>query len=1843
MCRVVKDKNKNVLEVYAANGSPSILFNSLVEMGMTPNQAYDAYLQVHTTDFKVWFGDWVNDPTNASKVVDVNGEPKIVFHGTQDKFNEFDPLKTRYAKGTNGFWFSEEAEEAAVYMESARRAKEFNVIPAFLNVRDLTSEVADRDLGFSSTITQNDLLRYSDEYNIKDPTLNTAAREFMQGDGLVVEGNKSPTAIFRNKQYVVFNSNQAKHATENTGDYKTDNPNIYMQATPEMKEAMDEKLNAKVKNYLDTINVPVIPVEVLHDIKGNPIDGVAMADMLRNIVQVVEGRGRIDSLPEEAAHYFVELLKVGKKPLYNSMVNSIKKYAIYNKTLEDYSDNALYQNEDGTVNIGKITDEAIGKMIAREMVNQHLEDESQETLDRISRWFAKLWNYITGLFTHTNPYQSAAFEILNSEMKAYEEASRAPVQDPGIDPEVDDVTRVQSKEQYLQSEPTSEKGKKTLQEERVDKIMDLHDRIHKVPIKKAIMTDARFITTKLVGQMDDAPNVDLYEVTLENGTTRVYATRVSHHNTMALIEKQGLERAKEINTHEKAEHAALMGTKIHGAAQSIIEALVDRSAMGTVRFTHTQGVFTPQQIAETLGIDKGNKVQERAFKRLMNGMKATVDLIEETQVSINPNGKYVLMTEVQIGNIREDVAGTQDVVVIYSNGKQGIYDFKTMSPRYEYLSKGKSSTRQLIDNPHLVKMDGWTTQQGFYKLLNEQEHGIPKEDIIHTRIIPIHTEYQWNNKQKKWVDKIVAINMFFGNESDNEFLRQIAVAEEITSYPKINSIVGGLYAEQKKIRKLMSSPAHSKDYNKNKERLKRNEETIQRVVTRQDMVALAKTAGSRVMEVNSNIHITDPTDPRFMSRKDLENALEDLVLFRSIHTDAAEWISEKIAQDKEMGGQIKRMMEEGAIDVQNTIMMIKDRVNTELISIAEKEGDPIDKAYPEVDPGQGFSRMAQIPHPVFRLIYQKIYDSFDNTRDQTLEVINDVEKHKNAIVEVFGDGQNLLNAYDKLTNNQGNLIGMYSSEFHEEIDKRRMAEDVKWFKDNFKLKPNANQIHKRLKANRIEPPKRFTYNDEWKEGMPIEKKWIETDNSKDKRRKALVNYDNYFNLIKADPKATNKSWLNKKLIWILTEPKNPEAHYSEKYKELLKPENKPLMDYYKMVQKWNSLFNNLVGDRIDKNYILNARDGILEDVFNNGLQMGRFMDNLARTVLPFAAAEDMGVQDSSGNYVKTIPMPYTSAASLRNAKGEFDYTLKTRDLSKALVTLAQTVYNHANMTRVEGYVLSMKNYLQDEARQIPLTSEGKLSTGTLAPKVGEANPELIATLDKYINYYLYGQKLQDIAAQWKVGKSPITGRDVFISPAKVLQTLKTVYSMKALGFAVVPAIAARVAGQTAMMIETIDGENYNSLSLKEAQTEMVANYRRFELFVELTDPYQAGRFRQQVQDITARRSGRWFNLDRVFWFLRGADENMDSIVAVAMAKRHGIDKEGIVQRLSDMEEGAESIYSMYLKSYEKEDSLPKNFKSGTKAHKEFRQRVMEVAAKLKGRMSEQDIVAANTGWAGWGILHFRSWMPDVLHERYKTRTYNRILKTYEEGRMMGLFRGSGMASEMEMDRKLSDVMLSVLKRGVKGLQNLAFLKKFTTNPAERARLQKAGKWNEKDEAEYNRRMESLRIEWENWKDSVTDPRIKESTLEQYAAMRQRSVRRALMEIRAYLGLFAGIMVAGVKTGPDDERLYQKTWLSNKLILILNRARLEMGFSINPTELTQLLTNMFPLVGLFEDMIKIVENGFTESLELTGIKAENPHDNSPMFYHSSSYLLPGLNQMSKVLEIYEKDKGAARTN
>lgn len=92
--------------------------------------------------FKNWFGDWEKDPENASKVVDAEGKPQRVFHGTKEVFSEFDRghLDEYMLDRLLGFHFAVDPAIASTFAgeESTthREERTGSVMPLYLNIRN---------------------------------------------------------------------------------------------------------------------------------------------------------------------------------------------------------------------------------------------------------------------------------------------------------------------------------------------------------------------------------------------------------------------------------------------------------------------------------------------------------------------------------------------------------------------------------------------------------------------------------------------------------------------------------------------------------------------------------------------------------------------------------------------------------------------------------------------------------------------------------------------------------------------------------------------------------------------------------------------------------------------------------------------------------------------------------------------------------------------------------------------------------------------------------------------------------------------------------------------------------------------------------------------------------------------------------------------------------------------------------------------------------------------------------------------------------------------------------------------------------------------------------------------------------------------------------------------------------------------------------------------------------------------------------------------------------------------------------------------------------------------------
>jgi hypothetical protein len=189
-----------------------------------------------------------------------------------------------------------------------------------------------------------------------------------------------------------------------------------MQDTEKEQREVNKKLRDKIERFLEKIGVSIQAVDEIRDAQGNKVNAVAAASMLNKVVRVIEGLESLDTLPEEAAHFFVEMLGEGH-PLYKEMVGKITNYKVYRDTYEKYKNVKDYRNADGTVNFDKIKKEAIGKMIAEHIIKLDAGAETESNLIKAVTWWQKLWEFVKSIFakSEVNPFEDAATKILLGE------------------------------------------------------------------------------------------------------------------------------------------------------------------------------------------------------------------------------------------------------------------------------------------------------------------------------------------------------------------------------------------------------------------------------------------------------------------------------------------------------------------------------------------------------------------------------------------------------------------------------------------------------------------------------------------------------------------------------------------------------------------------------------------------------------------------------------------------------------------------------------------------------------------------------------------------------------------------------------------------------------------------------------------------------------------------------------------------------------------------------------------------------------------------------------------------------------------------------------------------------------------------------------------------------------------------------------------------------------------------------------------------------------------------------------------------------------------------------------
>ena len=289
------------------------------------------WLQVRTKAFKDWFGDWENDPKNASKVVDENGEPLVVYHNSNADINIFDKNKI----GTNGssegglfgkgFYFSTNKDYNSVFGN-----KEY---AAFLNIKNpITDE------------------RTIEEIQAFKPSIDTIKTAYNK-DGLIGTNKFENNTI----EYIAYDSNQIKSATDNNGMFSTENDDIRMYKTP----------NGEVYGFVDK-------------------EGNIYLD--ENVIS-----------PEHPIHEYTHLwdraLQKTNSKLWNRGVELMKQTSLWKTIEEDANYGAKWKNEN-------LSQEELNNRIASEVHARFVGEGGAKLLEKLAKEkgqegiIAKLKNWI---------------------------------------------------------------------------------------------------------------------------------------------------------------------------------------------------------------------------------------------------------------------------------------------------------------------------------------------------------------------------------------------------------------------------------------------------------------------------------------------------------------------------------------------------------------------------------------------------------------------------------------------------------------------------------------------------------------------------------------------------------------------------------------------------------------------------------------------------------------------------------------------------------------------------------------------------------------------------------------------------------------------------------------------------------------------------------------------------------------------------------------------------------------------------------------------------------------------------------------------------------------------------------------------------------------------------------------------------------------------------------------------------------------------------------------------------------------------------------------------------------
>ncbi len=1268
----------------------------------------------------------------------------------------------------------------------------------------------------------------------------------------------------------------------------------------------------------------------------------------------------------------------------------------------------------------------------------------------------------------------------------------------------------------------------------------------------------------------------------------------------------------------KYKHA---GIKIHQVLADIANVLYNGIGdMSTIRKNASTGDYA---------------ITGKNFQSLVELVQEYIREINKIQNSIDPTKKAKIYIEQKIVDPIHNIGGTQDILAVFSDKTHARFDYKTLHSYSKNYAGG-----QLIDDlMGLNKINSYSLSMTEYGRINREVFGIGEARQV--RLIPIHIRLGFNPKEQ-WKDfdqHSTQIELIEAGSKTSKYLKPVPLSGEKTKYAGIDDL---LEKQWRALTKLTEIRYSKKTSASDKERLKKQIATLTRAIQNTlvdgDIADTINSAYMVVKEFNSRIDepetLPDGTKSvKYLTDRELEDIINELNVYQDIVANTHRYYGDLKESDPTNYERLKKEIFVVSGEVNEAL--IKARVQNEnriwnLIGNEYKDEHGVPLPLEELDFfTRNQTRFSEIPHPVFKAAWGLLQKSFFNQRQDIRKVVDEITNIESELFRwAKAKNINRLDALAILVDpNTGHLVNKRTKEFLDKIQSAYSNLDVE---EAYAELSKIFEIRDLEEYNRIYSEREESYRNTQVH------KYDKGENDPEFKRD-MVNWINQNNLL------TSKiAWANTfNRRWLKYKDEVEKSNYSEGYKRIM--QDKPLLDYYNMYVKYNRLFRKMMDveqySDLPDNFIPNVRktmvDHLSMDKFNVALASREFIESLQ------VRDEDRYISDvdEAGDLKRTIPMLFMNP--FLNKDGEVDNTKKSYDLSKNLILFAKMAFNWKYMHEVEPKIMQLRAMMANPTPETPGTKVTDTSGRGFRGRIHEIATKKGLDTDTYklfeelTDTYLYGIKFKDNNL-----------KNTNFNVTKLILKLKQYYGKSTLAFAVIPGVAAWMAGNISSFFEASKNQSFSRTDMLKARWNMLHDYKKYVALPVFFDVYAE----DPVTAIAETKSANWlskiFTYRNLMYPLRKADELMNNDFTNSMALNWGIDTENKLGRGKDVlvrlnapginTEGIKNIYELTTLTDKGkvviEGMTDKTGKvTNPDAYIAFRNAIKSTSQNIIGSLSQEDFSRNDTNLLFNVMMQFKSWMPGIVKERTGRLQYDDKIQAARWGRFMAMTSDYHLVdTDYENGFQLKQYVTKVF------LPNTAKLALDIMTFGLAPRVGLIGQTYIDESGKERRVRTNINRAKRLYKGYlIKNPGLMgKMTFDQFLEVKEAQMKAGLTEIRTILGFFILIHLLGSGGGDDRKQPpYMANWFSRFIYKNMTKAQSELTFMWSPAQLTQLIRNPIPMSGLLTRTMSTISNGLDETRDW--LEGENSlSDKTPAGYYTLQWIYGG-GQIARLLELYKQ--------